>query len=197
VFKDFVKWLIGMVFDTAAAETVKLPNGDDPQVTVTHEIEGTGFDAQAAEEELRIRILQSMREDLGDQYKFGIEVLPGQDSDLWDCSEKIEDAFRDAGEFIPDGAQNQHDFCRPVTSVKPCDLGFMWSDKRNCIGHVFMFSERGTVIHAVGGRGVVEDDAERWVGHKRFRGVRRHPCFQRGPDAPQNGKPVDVPGLDD
>jgi len=153
--------------------------GGDYSTGVSKKIGWTGYDRGTEEREQRAAVVASMRADLGDSYKFGVEVAKGEESDLWDCSEKVQDAYSDAGKEMPDGAQYQYNFCRPVVSDKPGDLGFLWSDERKVIGHVMVFTGDGTVIHAVGGRGVVEDDAGRWTGHARFRGIRRHPDFAR------------------
>lgn len=193
-----LRTLLDMLFGVLAERTAE-PEGADPHTAfgIAHEITATGYQVEAAEDLLRARILRSMREDLGDAYQLGVEVKMGEESDLWDCSEKVEDAFRDAGEDIPDGARYQYEHCLPVVIIKPCDLGFLWSDKRGMIGHVFMFTDRGTVIHAVGGRGVVEEDAGRWLAHRRYRGARRHPVFLRPkedrPEGPDGA--LDVPGL--
>lgn len=178
------------------AEKSAVPKGSKHSVTLAKQIVETGYKVSAAEALVRGQVLRSMREDLGDSYELGVEVEAGEESDSWDCSEKVEDAFCDAGMEIPDGSYFQYDFCTPVVRYKPCDLGFLWSNKYKRIGHVFMLTERGTVIHAVGGRGVVEEPADRWLNHKRFRGVRRHPDFLCTKEDRMPSESIDIPGLD-
>ena len=137
---------------------------------------GSGYDRGADEEKQRENIVEFCRNQLGEKYVFGKEVT-GKDSDEWDCSEMVEAAYRDSQITICDGAQGQYDFCKPANTPLAGDLGFLWSDKRNMIGHVMVSSGQGTVVHAVGGRGVVEDPVEMWVTHPRWRGWRRHRDF--------------------
>lgn len=143
---------------------------------------GTFSDPIALEEERRRdAIVAFMRQQLGKGYMLGVEVRAGQEADAerWDCSEAVEHAYALAGMVIPDGAQQQFDACQAVRSPHPGDLGFLWSDKRGMIGHVLVAADHGSVIHAVGGRGVVEDPAAQWEAHPRWRGWRRHPDFAR------------------
>lgn len=102
---------------------------------------------------------------------------PWKRQSFLDCSELVEACFSCAGMSIPDGAMNQYFFCRPVGVPLAGDLGFLWSDKRNMIGHVMVSTGHGTVIHAVAGRGVVEDPDTVWTHNPRWRGWRRHPDF--------------------
>lgn len=142
----------------------------------------TFSDPIAAEEELqRGRIVAFMRMQLGKSYELGVEVQNGHEDEAssWDCSEAVEHAYERAGLMIPDGAQQQYDACQAVHHPEAGDLGFLWSDKRGKIGHVLVCSERGSIIHAVGGRGVVEDPIAMWTMHPRWRGWRRHVDFAR------------------
>ena len=136
---------------------------------------GSGYDREAEEARQRADVVAYARRQLGEPYKFGIESPEDKDLDAWDCSELYQHAFRAAGLHLPDGAQAQYDFCRPVRAPKPGDLGFLWSDKRNMIGHVFVATAEGMVVHAVGGIGVVEDPISLWEHIPRFRGWGRHP----------------------
>lgn len=99
-----------------------------------------------------------------------------------DCSELVQAAYHYAGLEIPDGSNYQYDFCRPVSAPEVGDLGFLWSDKWNRIGHVMIYKGNGMVIHAVGGKGVVDDYASNWESHARWRGWRRHPELARPPE---------------
>ena len=145
----------------------------------------TFADPVAAQEQIqRERIVDFMRAQLGKSYLLGVEVENGHEDETasWDCSEAVEHAYERAGLLIPDGAQQQYDSCQAVHFPKAGDLGFLWSDKRGKIGHVMVATERGSVIHAVGGRGVVEDPVSMWERHPRWRGWRRHDDFARPPE---------------
>lgn len=169
----------------AGCLTEQRMQGDhDFAATTVQYIEGTGYSREAEEDGQRRRVVAFMREQLGEKYQLGIEVQPGQEdaADIWDCSEEVEAAYRVAGLTIPDGACYQFDFCRPVPAPKPADMFFLWNDGKGRIGHVGVFTGAGTVVHAVGGRGVVEDPVAMWEHHKRFRGWRRHPDFARSPE---------------
>lgn len=142
---------------------------------------GSGYDREAEEVRQRAEVVAFMRSQLGKPYRLGAEVGPGfeEGADDWDCSEIVEAAFRRAGAepAMPDGSPFQFDACRPIAAhaIKPGDLGFLWSDKWGRIGHVWAYTGDGTVVHAVGGRGVVEDPSGQWEALPRFRGARRHP----------------------
>lgn len=146
---------------------------------LTAEFSGTGYSVQAEENRKRAAIVAFIRSQLGRTYKLGVEVKPYTDSEVWDCSEIVENSYTRAGVPIPDGSNYQHDHCRPVLSPIAADLGFLYSDKWKRIGHVLVYTGEGTVIHAVGGRGVVEDPRGMWEVHTRWRGWRRHPAFSR------------------
>lgn len=143
----------------------------------------TGYDRASEEAAQRNAAVFFMRSQLGKGYRLGAEVKPGQEAAAteWDCSEETEAAARVAQwqPRLPDGAQAQYDFCRPIDFPQAGDLGFLWSEVRGCIGHVMMATGQGTVIHAVGGRGVVEDPVHRWENHPRWRGWRQAPGFAR------------------
>ena len=143
---------------------------------------GSGYSVEGEEMEQRTKIVAFCRAQLGKKYHLGVEVAPGRASDEWDCSEMVEAAYRDAGLSIPDGACFQFDACQTVPAPQPGDLGFLWSDKRGMIGHVMVATEAGTVVHAVGGRGVVEEDWTSWEANPRWRGWRRHVDFARPPE---------------
>lgn len=152
----------------------------DRAVTVSMPL-GSGYDRQAEEDRQRAAVVAYMRSKIGTPYKLGAEVAPGQEAEagLLDCSESVEAAFRVAGMVIPDGSPYQYDHCRPVKAPKLGDLGFLWSDKWGRIGHVMVATDAGTVLHAVGGRGLVEDPVSLWEGIPRWRGWRRHPDWAR------------------
>lgn len=138
-----------------------------------------GEPSGAQEDRGRAAVVAFMRSQAGKPYHLGVEVQPGRESDAseWDCSELVEAAYRTAGMSIPDGSPSQYMYCRPTSVPKAGDLHFLWSEKWGRIGHVLVDSGEGTVLHAMGGRGVVEDPAYQWTSHARYRGCRRHPDF--------------------
>jgi cell wall-associated NlpC family hydrolase len=136
------------------------------------------------EDAARQIIVDYARKQIGKKYRLGIEVALGADSSPeWDCSELYENAYYHAKLRIPDGSNYQFEHCLPIKAPLPGDLGFLWSDKWQRIGHVMGFIGDGRVIHAVGGRGVVEDDAKTWEGNSRWRGWRRHRAFKQEDNA--------------
>ena len=158
----------------------------NPPAGVSVEVElGSGYDALAEEDRQRAAIVAFMRSQLGKHYRLGAEVEPGKEADApeWDCSEAVEAAYRVAGvPGMPDGSPYQFDACVPVKAPKPGDLGFLWSDKWGRIGHVMVYIGSGYVIHAVGGRGVVEDPVSRWLESSRWKGWRRFRPFLCPPE---------------
>lgn len=137
----------------------------------------------AEEARQRAAIVAFCRGELGKPYRYGTEHPLGEPADDWDCSELSHHAYNGpAGLPLPDGARFQFDETQPVVRGLAGDLHYLWSDKLGYIGHVMVDSGEGTVIHAVSGRGVVEDPIERWTAHPRYRGVRRHVAFARPPE---------------
>lgn len=153
--------------------------GDAKIATGVLGIEATGYSVSEDEAQKRAQIVAFMRSQLGKSYKLGHEVKFYEDSELWDCSEITENAYRRAGLSLPDGSPYQYEHCQPIKSPLAGDLGFLYSDKWGRIGHVLAYTGEGTVIHAVGGRGVVEDPRGMWEVHARWRGWRTHPDFSR------------------
>lgn len=145
---------------------------------------GSGYNREAEESSKRQQIVEHARAQIGKAYLLGTEVQPGHeaDSESWDCSELVEAAYRQSGLTIPDGSNYQYDHCRPVKFPKAGDLGFLWSDKWGRIGHVMIATGTGSIIQAVGGRGVVMDSQSWADSHPRFRGWRRHPEFSWPPE---------------
>lgn len=136
----------------------------------------TGYSRSEEEDGKRAVLVAFMRSQLGKVYRLGVEVSAGDEesADAWDCSELTEAAYRRIGMPLPDGAQYQFNETVTIEQPLPGDLGFLWSDSRAMIGHVMMYADHGAVIHAVGGRGVVEDPCHKWETHPRWRGWRRH-----------------------
>ena len=149
--------------------------------TFSMPIEATGYSVESEEANTRALMVEFARTQLGKPYVFGTEIQPGHELEAadWDCSELTSGIYNVGGKFLPDGAQQQYDFCQTIKNPLPGDLGFLWSDKRGKIGHVMMYTEMYTFIHAVGGRGVVEDPISMWDTNPRFRGARRHQDFSR------------------
>lgn len=140
-------------------------------------------------EELRQRaaFVAFCRSQKGKHYHLGVEVRPGEAAltDEWDCSELTEHASIQAGldPKLPDGARYQFTECRPVSVSKAGDLHFLWKkDQPGVIGHVMVDTGEGTFVHAVGGRGVVEDEQGRWLTHERYAGCRRPRAWMWPPE---------------
>lgn len=146
---------------------------------LTMALDSTLYSADAEEASKRAGIVQFCRMQLGDKYKLGVEVSKSGESTEWDCSELVELAYLQYDMDMPDGSNFQYDHCQPVPSGKQGDLHFLWSDKWNRIGHVMVDTGAGTVIHAKGGVGVVEENLSDYLAHPRYRGCRRHPDFAR------------------
>ena len=148
----------------------------------------SGYSAEREEERTRAKLVNYMRSQIGDRYKLGAEILPGHEmeADEGDCSEYIEAAYRIAGKSMPDWSPNQYAHTQAVHEPKPGDLGFVFSLKWKRVGHVVMATAEGTIIHAEGGRGVVEDSmaprVAKWQAQGRWMGWRRHIDFARPPE---------------
>ena len=143
---------------------------------------GSGYSVEDDEALKRAKIVNFARSQQGKPYKFGIEIDPDKAADAvaWDCSEFTSVAYQSAASLtLPDGCVYQQAFCQKVNTQKPADLIFLGPNK-NGIRHVLMLTGDGTVIHAKGGVGVIEEDASSWLAHIRFEGVYRHPEFSRG-----------------
>lgn len=157
------------------------PKVDGPSMSKSIEISSTGYDRQEDENEKREKIVAYLLAQEGDEYKFGVEIPLGEDSDLYDCAELIEHGYHAADVYMPDGSYNQHDFCRPVHEPKPGDLNFIRSKKTGRVSHVVAYADNGNIVHAVGGarsRVVIDDIG--WIdSHPRATGWRRHPDFIR------------------
>jgi cell wall-associated NlpC family hydrolase len=168
---DIIRWIFRMLLEEKAKPVV-----DGPSFSTSIEL-GTWYDRQKDEDEKRALIVSFCKSQIGKKYQLGVEVKEGEETEFWDCSEMVQLAYSAAGMTIPDGSPYQMSHCKPVKGPKAGDLGFLWSDKWNRIGHVFVSTGNLTVIHAVGGRGVVEDVESKWALNPRFRGWRRHPDF--------------------
>jgi hypothetical protein len=142
----------------------------------------SGYDRVAEEERERAAVVAYMRSQVGDRYKYGAEILPGHEAEAQegDCSEYNEAAFRVGGKVMPDGVVNQRAFCRRirVEAIKPADLICLKPNAKG-IPHVLVCTGEGTVVHALGGVGVVEQPIEPWLNHPRFDGAWRHPEWMR------------------
>ena len=182
--KHLFDFLAGMLTKQRLAEAGAGPDALKGAMTTMVELPTFGEAPGRWEFRARAAIVSFMRDQLGKQYQLGTEVKPGHEDETttWDCSECTEAAYRTAGMSLCDGADAQYHATQAINNPLDGDLGFLWSDKRGMIGHVMVCTGEGTVIHAVGGRGVVEDPLHQWDGHVRWRGWRRHIDFARPPE---------------
>jgi cell wall-associated NlpC family hydrolase len=154
-----------------------------PSATVTGSLDlSSGYSREMEEDGIRAHIVAFCRAHIGQGYKLGVEVRPGQEDEagLWDCSELVEAAYRRVGQPLPDGSPYQYEDTKPLPPgdhPKPGDLGFLWNDKWGRIGHVMVATGEGTVVHARAGAGVCEEAKEKYELSPRFRGWRRHHGF--------------------
>lgn len=145
----------------------------------------TGYDREAEETLQRQRICAWAALQVGKPYRLAVEVgYDEADPHEWDCSELAENAYRRNGLVLPDGSNYQYDYCRPVNEPLAGDLGFVWSEVWNRIGHVVMYMGDGSCIEARGKpiSRVQIVGRHTWEGHARWRGWRRHPDFMRPPE---------------
>ena len=140
----------------------------------------SGYDRDLEEMSRRRSVCDYALSQQGKPYKLGVEVGAGEEAEFWDCSELVQEAYRQAGMTIPDGSFAQFDFCRPVKEPKLADLGFLWNDKWGRIGHVAIFIGGDMLVDAVGGSvGRVRLAHQSLIEESpRFRGWRRFPDFQ-------------------
>lgn len=140
----------------------------------------TGYSQQDEETRQRLGVLRAARSMLGTPYKFGAEWEPGKINPAGiDCSELVERSYREgAGLTIPDGCVYQQAHCQRVNTPKEADLIFLGPNAKG-IRHVLIVNGDGSVIHAKGGVGVVQEDMEPWVRHARFQGYYRIPEWSR------------------
>ena len=183
--KPWWDWLLEFLAGAMTKQQLgPLPPGT-PAATWQTPIAATGYDRTIEEDRQRAAVVAYMRSQVGDRYTYGAEILPGHEAEAetGDCSEYVEAAYRVAGLMIPDGVVNQRAYCRPVRAecARPGDLYILGPNAKG-IPHVLVYSGQGTVIHALGGKGVVEQPADQWLTHPRFEGVRRHPDWMRPPE---------------
>ena len=121
-----------------------------------------------------------LRQQMGKRYKFGAEIEVGRKAidaaTEWDCSEILQVHFNMFGSSLPDGSQNQFDYCLPVD--KPCvgDLGFSGSGPKG-INHVFILISGRWVLEARGKpyNRVILRPRAKWEAWRGFQGWRRVP----------------------
>ena len=176
-------WLAELAVTQAHEDQIKKISPDAqvlPGTEVRVELT-SGYSVDMEEKNRRKTIVGYCRQQLGKNYHLGVEhdnpISPAE----WDCSELVEKAYELANMSIPDGARYQFEATQAVPKPEPGDLGFLWSDVRRMIGHVMVYTGEGTAVHAVGGRGVVEDPISGWEKHPRWKGWRRHVHFARAP----------------
>jgi cell wall-associated NlpC family hydrolase len=186
VLKALLNLLRGWLLSQATEQQLAAGGIGGRVVTVHQDISATGYDRQAEETRQRQAIVAFARSQKGKPYRYAIEALPKYEAEApaWDCSELVEASFRVAGLTMPDGCAYERPFCRPVKLHGPApggDLIFLEPNQHG-IPHVLLHSGDGTVVHAVSGRGVVEDPVSMWETHPRYAGTFRHPDFQRPPE---------------
>lgn len=183
-WQHLLEALAGFWTDAQLARAGAGPEALRASVTTLQDLP-TGYDRVAEEARERAAVVAYMRSQVGDRYKYGAEILPGQEAAAveGDCSEYNEAGFRVAGKHMPDGVVNQRAYCRPikVAAIKPADLICLKPNAKG-IPHVMVCTGEGTVIHALGGVGVVEQPIGQWLGHPRFDGAWRHPEWMRPPE---------------
>lgn len=174
---DLIGGVFKAIWRTLIEHFAKPDGADKGSVGVSMEL-GSGYDREAEEKQQRGAVVAYMRSQIGDPYKYGAEIQPGHEAEATagDCSEYVEAAFRVAGLYIPDGCVNQKAHCRRVKAPKLGDLLILKPNK-NGIPHVMVCTDDGSVIHALGGVGVVEQPLIQWADHVRFDGYYRHPDF--------------------
>jgi len=134
---------------------------------------------------------RTLRRQIGKEYSWGEEVSIDEINDVttrWDCSELLQVIFNKFGSKLPDGSQNQFNFCIPVDDHRVGDLGFSGTGPKG-INHVFYLIDRATVIEARGKpyNQVILRPRFAWESWKGFQGWRRVPDVEfNWPD----GRPV-------
>jgi len=195
--KDISRFLTDFFFGLFAEKSAEPEGAEGHTLTIAKKIAATGYNREAEEVLQREAVLTYAVQQIGDKYKFGVEVQEDDDDpDEWDCSELTSICFDRAGLEMPDGAQQQYYFCRTVQEPKPGDLGFLWSNTRGKIGHVEMFVGGGAIVGAVGGDvGRVRSRNSSWLdNHPRFRGWRRPPYWERAKED-YSIDPLETPGI--
>jgi len=121
-----------------------------------------------------------LRRQIGKAYKYGVEVKVGRkaidSAPEWDCSEILQVHFNLYESSLPDGSQNQFDFCKPVAECAVGDLGFSGTGPRG-INHVFYLISKNQVIEARGepyNRVILRPRAA-WEAWRGFQGWRMVP----------------------
>ncbi len=106
---------------------------------------------------VRLNLINTAMEYLGGKYVWGGTTL-GKGVD---CSGFVMRIFEIYGYDLQRTAASQaaHDGVEvPFDQMKPGDLVFYWSNRRNCIGHVAIYIGNGMIVHAASeNRGIVID----------------------------------------
>src|SRR3990167_389162 len=143
-----------------------------------------GLDAQQ-KETLRAALVETAKKLIGVPYLFGAEwsditKMP----EALDCSELCEGVYHQNGLKMPDGSQNQFNFCVHSPNPLPGDLAFFGrGGKETEIYHVGMVYSESDVIEARGfqpgssfetGK-VILRPISAWIAYKNFISFRSHP----------------------
>ena len=146
---------------------------------------GSGYDKEADDNLKRSRIVTFLRAQIHDKYVFGTEVKPGDESNVWDCSELLEAAYNRNGLLYPDGCIYQIKVLdhRKVKAPKPGDV-FFYGPNANGIRHTGAYVGNDMVIHAAGRpiNQVVEVPRFNIEANPRFLGWFRHPDLSLPPE---------------
>ena len=126
-------------------------------------------------EEKVIKLLETAKVQLGKPYSYGAYVAKGEDKKVenFDCSSFVQFCFKSIGfDDFPRSSIEQAAYKGEEISIKnlqPGDLVFcegsrghynaeLFPNRKIYIGHVAICSYDGKIIHAAGGKGVVEED---------------------------------------
>ena len=136
-------------------------------------------------ETLRTALVESARKLLGIPYMLGAEWTDiTKMPTALDCSEMVEGVYHQNGLKMPDGSQNQHDFCVHSPSPLLGDLAFFGrSGAGNQIYHVGMVLDDVSIIEARGHQPessfetgkVITRPIVNWVKYSNFVGFMSHP----------------------
>lgn len=135
--------------------------------------------------EIRLKICDVAKKLLGIPYLYGSEWKDFKITPLaLDCSEMVEGVYNFIGLKMPDGSQNQYNFCLDTALPEIGDLGFFGrSANPTQIFHVGLLFDKQNFIEARGyepgrdfvtGRVILRSRIA-WEKYKNFVGYRCHP----------------------
>lgn len=134
--------------------------------------------------EIRKVLVETAQKLIGVKYEFGAEWNDySKPPETLDCSELVEAVYHINGLKMPDGAQNQYNFCLDTPQYQDGDLGFFGKGAKPAEIYHVGIAWNGFVIEARGfdpsasfetGK-VITRPIERWTGWKNFVGWRTQP----------------------